>query len=64
MSAEPDTPMSEEDKMAAEWAAALSESKPAAGNEVASEVAAASESVAAVASRARRPMSVIRRSMG
>ena len=38
--------MSEEDKMAAEWAAALAESKPAAGNEVASEVAVASESVA------------------
>ncbi|MCY7316954.1 MAG: flagellar motor switch protein FliN [Rubrivivax sp.] len=35
--------MSEEDRMAAEWAAALSESKPA---EVASEVALAAESVA------------------
>ena len=38
--------MSEEDKMAAEWAAALAETKPAAGNEVASEVAFAAESVA------------------
>jgi flagellar motor switch protein FliN/FliY len=37
------TGMSEEDKMAAEWAAALEESKPA---EVASEVSAPSESVA------------------
>ena len=36
--------MSEEDKMAAEWAAALAESKPAA--DVASEVAIAAESVA------------------
>ena len=44
--AENDAVMSEEDKMAAEWAAALSESKPAGGNEVASEVAMASESVA------------------
>ncbi len=45
-----DAAMSEEDKMAAEWAAALSESKPAGpssvANEVASEVAMASESVA------------------
>jgi flagellar motor switch protein FliN/FliY len=47
MSAEPDTPMSEEDKMAAEWAAALSESKSTStGNEVASEVAAPAETVA------------------
>ena len=38
--------MSEEDKMAAEWAAALAETKPAAGNEVASEVALPAESVA------------------
>ncbi len=38
--------MSEEDKMAAEWAAALAETKPAAGNDVASEVAFAAESVA------------------
>jgi flagellar motor switch protein FliN/FliY len=41
--------MSEEDKMAAEWAAALAESQPSggsAGNEVASEVAVAAESVA------------------
>jgi flagellar motor switch protein FliN/FliY len=37
--------MSEEDKMAAEWAAALAESQPA-GNEVATEVAAPAESVA------------------
>ncbi len=44
--AENDAAMSEEDKMAAEWAAALSESKPSGGNEVASEVAMASESVA------------------
>jgi flagellar motor switch protein FliN len=48
--AEPDTPMSEEDKMAAEWAAALSESKAASTpNEVASEVAGAVESVAPAA---------------
>jgi len=45
MSAEPDTPMSEEDRMAAEWAAALNESKPS-GNAVASEVAAPAETVA------------------
>ncbi len=38
--------MSEEDRMAAEWAAALSESKPAGGNEVASEVATVAETVA------------------
>jgi flagellar motor switch protein FliN/FliY len=38
--------MSEEDKMAAEWAAALAESNPAAGNEVASELTNAAESVA------------------
>ena len=41
--------MSEEDKMAAEWAAALAESQPSAagnGNEVANEVAAAVETVA------------------
>ena len=56
--AEPEAPPSEEDKMAAEWAAALQESKPddvgsapAAGknrvaNEVASEVRLATESVA------------------
>jgi flagellar motor switch protein FliN/FliY len=37
------TAMSEEDRMAAEWAAALAEAKP----EVASEIAAPSESVAA-----------------
>ena len=40
-----DMPMSEEDKMAAEWAAALAESKPG-GNEVASEVAGPAETVA------------------
>ncbi len=37
--------MSEQDRMAAEWAAALAESKPA-GNEVASEVAGPAEAVA------------------
>ena len=42
---EAESALSEEDKMAAEWAAALSDSKPA-GHEVASEVAMASESVA------------------
>lgn len=46
MSAEADSAMSEEDRMAAEWAAALSESKPAAA--VANEVAAPAESVAPV----------------
>jgi flagellar motor switch protein FliN/FliY len=40
--------MSEEDKMAAEWAAALAESKPS-GNEVASEVAGPAETVAPAA---------------
>ncbi len=49
MAAEPVEPMSEEDKMAAEWAAALAESKPGAGNEVASEVSAPAESVAPAA---------------
>ena len=44
--AEPEPQMSEEDKMAAEWAAALAETKPAAGNDIASEVAFATESVA------------------
>lgn len=44
--ADPEGAMSEEDKMAAEWAAALAESKPSAGNEVASQVAYATESVA------------------
>jgi flagellar motor switch protein FliN/FliY len=49
MSADPQTPnTSEEDKMAAEWAAALSESKTA-GNGVADEVTAAAESVAPAA---------------
>ena len=42
---EPESALSEEDKMAAEWAAALDETRPAAGN-VASEVALAAESVA------------------
>jgi flagellar motor switch protein FliN len=46
MSAEPSNDMSPEDAMAAEWAAALAESKGGAGNEVASEVAMAAESVA------------------
>jgi flagellar motor switch protein FliN len=47
MAAEAEGAMSEEDRMAAEWAAALSESKAApAGNAVASEVAAPAESVA------------------
>ena len=49
MSAEAETPMSEEDRMAAEWAAALSESQPGAGSSVASEVAAPAESVAPAA---------------
>jgi flagellar motor switch protein FliN len=38
--------LSEEDRMAAEWAAALSESKPTGGNEVASELASPAETVA------------------
>jgi flagellar motor switch protein FliN len=46
MSADPNSEMSAEDQMAAEWAAALAESKAPAGNEVASEVAAPAESVA------------------
>ena len=46
MTAQAEGAKSEEDKMAAEWAAALSETKSAAGNEVASEVALAAESVA------------------
>ena len=49
MAAENDPPMSEEDKMAAEWAAALSESQAASSSrEVASEVTAA-ESVSPAA---------------
>jgi flagellar motor switch protein FliN/FliY len=44
MSADPNNEMSAEDQMAAEWAAALAETKG--GNEVASEVTAAAESVA------------------
>ena len=47
MSADPNAEMSEEDRMAAEWAAALSESKPS--NEVASNVTTATESVAPAA---------------
>jgi flagellar motor switch protein FliN len=50
MSAEPQSPgapVSEEDKMAAEWAAALSESKG--GNAVADEVTGAAETVAPAA---------------
>ena len=51
--ADPEATMSEEDKMAAEWASALSESNPASGSssgasEVASEVTAAAETVAPV----------------
>lgn len=46
MSADPNNEMSAEDQMAAEWAAALAESKGGGGNEVASEVAAPAESVA------------------
>ena len=49
MSAEPNGTMSEEDRMAAEWAAALEESKPSGGHEVASELAAAAETVAPAA---------------
>ena len=45
MSAEPDPNMSEEDKMAAEWAAALNESKGA--SNVASELAGPAETVSA-----------------
>jgi flagellar motor switch protein FliN/FliY len=48
MATEPEAAMSEEDKMAAEWAAALAESKPA-PNEVASDVFAAAETVAPAA---------------
>ena len=44
MNAEPQGAMSEEDRMAAEWAAALEQSK--AGGQVASEVASPAESVA------------------
>ena len=46
MAAEPQDQTSEEDRMAAEWAAALSETK---GGEVASEVSTAAESVAPAA---------------
>jgi flagellar motor switch protein FliN/FliY len=44
MSADPSTTMTEEDRMAAEWAAALQEGQPAA--EVASEVRPPAETVA------------------
>ena len=43
---DPEPAMSEEDKMAAEWAAALAETKAAASGNVASEVALAAECVA------------------
>jgi len=43
---EPEPAMSEEDKMAAEWAAALAETQPAPASNTASEVALAAESVA------------------
>ena len=46
MSAEAQPAMSEEDKMAAEWAAALAEAQPAPSVNAASEVAFAAESVA------------------
>ena len=45
MSAEENAAMSEEDRMAAEWAAALAESQPSGGN-VASEVTSPAEQVA------------------
>ena len=48
MSADNTAPMSEEDRMAAEWAAALAESQPA-GGDVASEVANPAEQVAPAA---------------
>jgi flagellar motor switch protein FliN/FliY len=47
MSDEATAGMSEEDRMAAEWAAALSETKPSSANETASEVRNPLESVAA-----------------
>ena len=47
MSDEATAGMSEEDRMAAEWAAALNESKPASAHETASEVSNPLESVAA-----------------
>ncbi|MBC7728530.1 MAG: flagellar motor switch protein FliN [Microbacteriaceae bacterium] len=47
MSDEATAGMSEEDRMAAEWAAALSEAKPASPNEIAREVSHPLESVAA-----------------
>lgn len=50
MSAEPNTAMSEEDRMAAEWAAALAESRPDGSRETASEVAAEAAAPATFAS--------------
>ncbi len=49
MSAETNTTMSEEDRMAAEWAAALSEGGGGSTNEVASQVTTAADSVAPAA---------------
>ena len=46
MSAEAEPAMSEEDKMAAEWASALAEAQPAQSAHIGSEVAFAAESVA------------------
>jgi len=46
MSADPKAEMSEEDRMAAEWAAALEESKAPAGSGVNGELAATAETVA------------------
>ena len=46
MSAEAEPAMSEEDKMAAEWAAALADAQPAPSAHIGSEVAFAAESVA------------------
>ena len=56
--AEPEAQMSEEDKMAAEWAAALAETKPG-GNEVASEVAGPTETVAPAQFAAFQPGAAI-----
>jgi len=47
MSDESNAGMSEEDRMAAEWAAALSETKPSSANETAAEVTHPAESVSA-----------------
>jgi flagellar motor switch protein FliN len=56
--AEAEPQMSEEDKMAAEWAAALSESKPG-NSEVASEVAGPSETVAPAQFAAFQPAQAV-----